>query len=297
MRKILSASFFLIASAFSFAKTAVVLDFTTEMSGYESNAVIMADMLRSELVNTGKLDVIDRKSMETAIGEMHLQMSEYMSPENAKQLGRMLNADYLVTGNVSSLSGNSILGKFNPFSKEKINVVVQISDVETLQVLSSAQVELETWNDFSKHSKKMARNLVSGMSKFSSDSQIKTNIENASGELFNGIWSAELVHDGIIDSYLLTFSSNHRVEVSVVSVSGGGSETSASGKGRWTFNDGNKILTLTVSSLKGNINHLKSISWKSLVNPSGDNMTFNCVIPVGSANGAKTMKCEFFKDE
>ncbi len=86
------------------SQTILVLDFDTEIEDFQNNTKIMADMLRSDLVNTQKLDVIDRKSMDLQIEIMQNQMSDYMSNQNVQELGKMMNADYLVIGQVMSLS-------------------------------------------------------------------------------------------------------------------------------------------------------------------------------------------------
>ena len=64
------------------SQTILVLDFDTEIEDFQNNTKIMADMLRSDLVNTQKLDVIDRKSMDLQIEIMQNQMSDYMSNQN-----------------------------------------------------------------------------------------------------------------------------------------------------------------------------------------------------------------------
>ena len=86
------------------SQTILVLDFDTEIEDFQNNTKIMADMLRSDLVNTQKLDVIDRKSMDLQIEIMQNQMSDYMSNQNVQELGNLMNADYLVIGQVMSLS-------------------------------------------------------------------------------------------------------------------------------------------------------------------------------------------------
>ena len=60
--------------------------------------------------------------------------------------------------------------------------------------------------------------------------------------------------------------------------------------------DSEKILTITVNSLKGNIKHLQNINWKSFVNPSDDDMVFSCTIPISSKINSKNIRAEFFKE-
>ena len=291
---------FMLSFVTLYAKTAVVFDFDTEIHDFKHNAAIMSDMLRAELVNTGKLDVIDRKSMDIVIAEMQSQQSDYRSTENIKQLGKMLNADYVVLGSVSPISNTGanqgVLSKIGKAftGNDKIEVVVRILEVETLKVISSVAIELEKWTDFSQYTKKMASDLVQSHV-FSSE--ISNNIKTAREDMLYGVWEGDAVHDGIIDTYTVTFKANHKVLVDIVSTDKNGTTTQAKGSGRFIFNDNEKILTVTVHSLSGNITHLKGIQWKSCVNPSKDASCFNFLIPATSRNSGRLIKVDFYRED
>lgn len=309
MKKAIVILIFLIYNVLSiYSQTVLVLDFDTEIEDFQNNAKIMADMLRSDLVNTQKLDVIDRKSMDLQIEIMQNQMSDYMSNQNVQELGKMMNADYLVIGQVMSLSNvpQSQNSKKNFFSKvsdrlfhgkDKIEVVVQILDIETSKVISSSSIELEEWTDFSSHTQKITNELVQSFAKKNSlTSQIQTNIARTNAEIFTGTWSSEVLHDGIIDTYAITFSENNHVKIETSSIDKKGKTTSASGMGRYVFNDSEKVLTITVNSLSGNVKHLQRIHWKSHVNLSEDESSFYYIIPVSSKNDSSKVRAEFYKE-
>lgn len=291
-----------------YSQTILVLDFDTEIEDFQNNAKIMADMLRSDLVNTQKLDVIDRKSMDLQIEIMQNQMSDYMSNQNVQELGKMMNADYLVIGQVMSLSNvpqsqNSEKNFFSKIAdrifhgKDKIEVVVQILDIETSKVISSSSIELEEWTDFSSHTQKITNELVQSFAKKNSvTSQIQTNIARANAEIFTDTWSSEVLHDGIIDTYTLNFLEKNRVTIKISSIDKKGKKTSSSGTGRYVFNDSEKVLTITVNSLSGNVKHLQRIHWKSHVNLSEDESSFYYIIPVNSKNDASNVRAEFYKE-
>lgn len=290
-----------------FSETIFVLDFDTEINDYEDNAVIMSDMLRSELVNTRKFSVVDKKSMNAAIKTIEEQMSEYMSRDNVKQIGKMLNADYLVIGHVLTLSNRAAdtVGSKNMFinkmekvisGNDKVEVIVQLLNIETLEVLASSSVELNKWTDFSRYTKKIANDLTSRISSSKNASNaVLENIKRANADMLEGVWTCEIVHDGITDSYTVTFDENRKVTIEIISTTKKGKITEASGNGRYTFNDNEKILTVTVNSLSGNIKHLKNINWKSYLNPSNDEEMFTYNIPVSSGN-SQNVKVEFFKE-
>ncbi|MDY3131738.1 MAG: CsgG/HfaB family protein [Treponema sp.] len=291
-----------------FAETVVVLDFDTEIIDYENNASVMSDMLRSELVKTKKINIIDRKSMNAAINEIQSQMSDYMSNENVKQLGKMLNADYLVIGHVLSLSNKSassptsnniFLNKAEKIliGDDKVEVVVQLIEIETLKVLSSTSVELKKWTDFSNYTKKMAYDLVTPILKGDKiSSEVLTNIQKANEDMLEGTWTTELVHDGITDYYTVIFNENHKVTVSIISKNKKGKQTKSEGSGRYIFNDNEKILSITINSLNGDIKHLTSLNWKAYINPGSDELSFSYNIPITSDNNSKVMKCDFYKE-
>lgn len=298
----------LLAAGTAFAETVVVLDFDTEIQGYEKNASIMSDMLRSELVKIGNFDIVDRKTMSAAINEMQSQLSGYMETQNVAQLGKMLNADHLIIGHVHSLSNkantesdvkNIFLNKAEEIliGSDKVEVVAQLVEIETLKVLSSSSVELKKWTDFSKYTRKMAYDLtVSLLGKDSIGDEIFTNIKKANEEMLQGSWAAEVSHDGILDYYEIKFEENHKVSVKVTSVDRSGKETKSEGTGRYVFNDSEKILSVSVNRLNGKIKHLKSIEWKSFVNPGQNEKSFSYSIPSTFGSKTKLQKCEFFKE-
>ena len=114
--------------------------------------------------------------------------------------------------------------------------------------------------------------------------------------MFEGTWTSEVVHDGIIDTYTITFGENKKVDLSVTSVAKKNKITCADGSGRYSFNDSDKILSITINTLKGDVKHLDSIKWKTFVNPASDESTFSCSIPISSANGSKSIRAEFYRD-
>lgn len=304
-----------------FAETVAVLDFDTDIMEYQNNMGIMTDMLRSELVKTKKVTVVDRKSMDAALQEMNMQMTDYFSESNAKALGNMLNADMLMIGRVYAFSDTAtemydmdiehdrgLLGKIIgngtqttriPVTVENktIVVVVQMVDVETLSVISSSTAEFTQWQDFSKYTSKIAMELVAPILKGNQIvNDILQNMSSTNSDMFEGVWSCEIYHDNIDDLYMFTFGQNGRLSVEVTSTTAKGKVTTASGSGRFTYGESENVLTLTVNILTGNITHIKSINWKSLVNPSSDETSFSCIVPVIYKGKTTNVKCDFFKE-
>jgi curli biogenesis system outer membrane secretion channel CsgG len=82
-----------------------VLDFDTK--GLTSNwwgsfepGVAISDLVTSQLVNTGKFNVLDRTHLQNTLQEHQLSASGETSPATLVQSGQLIGAKYLVTGNV-----------------------------------------------------------------------------------------------------------------------------------------------------------------------------------------------------
>jgi TolB-like protein len=69
----------------------------TELSDY------IIDELAAYMVNNNKLTVIDRRNLEVIRRELNFQMSGDVSDETAQSIGRMLGAQYIISGSLTSL--------------------------------------------------------------------------------------------------------------------------------------------------------------------------------------------------
>ena len=84
------------------AETLAVLDFTTEaVSEIEMKAIV--EFLSAELFKTGKYTVIDVSQRETILKEMEFSMSGCSDDSCALEIGKMLSAELIVTGNLSKV--------------------------------------------------------------------------------------------------------------------------------------------------------------------------------------------------
>ena len=59
------------------------------------------DELTMNIVNDGRLTVVDRRNMEVLQEEMHFQMSGFVSDESAQSIGHMLGAQTIISGSIS----------------------------------------------------------------------------------------------------------------------------------------------------------------------------------------------------
>jgi len=83
----------------------------------EQEAEALAQILAAEIVNTGKYAVLPRTTtMQAAQKELEFQMQGYTSEEEAKALGRAINAELLLSAEVRSL------GNMTMFTAQILNV-------------------------------------------------------------------------------------------------------------------------------------------------------------------------------
>jgi TolB-like protein len=65
-----------------------------------SVARTLSDIMRTELLNTGRFEVLERAQMSRLIEEMKLQQTGLTDVQDAAQLGKMLNVEKLIIGSI-----------------------------------------------------------------------------------------------------------------------------------------------------------------------------------------------------
>lgn len=97
---------------------------------------IVAERLLGPLTADGSIQVVERALLETVMREQQLQYSGVVDQRSLKELGRVLNADALVTGAVIALRD------------EKVEVVARLIDANSAQILAVADARVEQdWNE------------------------------------------------------------------------------------------------------------------------------------------------------
>lgn len=82
-----------------------VLEFqdSNETAKSEGDAAAFSNMLMTGLTKAAHFKVVERSIIEKAIHELKFQATGITDQENAKQLGKLINADCLIYGNVARL--------------------------------------------------------------------------------------------------------------------------------------------------------------------------------------------------
>jgi TolB-like protein len=245
VKKAIAVFVFSVAAGVVFALPSVaVLDFASGNFCTEQEALVMTGLFRNEMVRSGRADVVDRRHLDAIKSEITFQMSDWTDPAKIKQAGRMLGADYLVFGSFGVMGGTGYLQ-------------IEMTDVETARILHSSRVTMVAWREFDHKVGPLAKEFTD-----------KLPAEN----IFTGSWTADIPHDGIIDTYTVTFSGANRCTVRVTSLVDK-REIIAEGQGTYSF-DGN-ILKMAVALRNSKIPHINGIQWTSVISIGEGSRSFN----------------------
>ena len=105
-----------------------VVDFTVDYS-VESKISGKAIAVKLEQALNGKFRLLTRSQVKKALHELHFQTSDLIDHKNAKEFGKLVGAELLLTGSVIQLG-------------PEITVATQYFDVETGVILQTAEVSM-----------------------------------------------------------------------------------------------------------------------------------------------------------
>lgn len=319
MKKLIYIAALLLASAVLYAQNVVaILDFDTESNDIQSKMSMMSDIFRVEMAKSSNIEVVDRKHTQEVINELSIQMSSLTRDNNVKSIGQMLNADYVVIGNVAKIVDDAeiqtqsvtknveedkgLIGKITGSTRNRrvteekevtvqdsnINVVVQMIDVESAKVIATSRICFKKWTEYDTEVRTLVKPLVNNMT-FSA----KSNKENF--QSFAGKWETEVVESGINNVYTFEFLENYMCSVTLTSTDKKGNTTTVSKRGRYNYKDG--ILSFNINMPNAQIKHVQEIKWKTMVSMSADKKMFSAIVPVNSNSGAVKIKADFYKIE
>lgn len=184
------------------AQTVAVLGFESDDFCLDSRTGTMSDLLSDELVRIDGITVVERKRIDRVLEEMDFQMSGWTDAKTVKAAGKMVNADCVITGSVSTLG-------------TMLYVTARMVEVESAKVLHSAKMTCVTWDDFTRQLPQFARECVKKM---------------PSPNRFLGTWEGEVPGGSV---YEITFAEKGTCTVKASSDGDfGGAE---SGKGTYSY--------------------------------------------------------------
>jgi TolB-like protein len=92
-------------------------------------AKVVTELFMTELVSRGTINVVDRANFDKIITEMKFQTSDWSNSQKTAQLGRALNAGFVVRGQLMKMGVN-------------IYMTSTMLDINTAQVLYSARLQI-----------------------------------------------------------------------------------------------------------------------------------------------------------
>ncbi len=130
-----SSAVFTLAQAMT-QRTVAVVDFNndTGSEAYDNLKRGISESLMTKLARRPELTLVERGQLSKAIQELGFSQSVYASGTEAKAIGKMTGASYLITGNVVKAG-------------DRFEINVRMLDVETAKVLVSESYRFRTEND------------------------------------------------------------------------------------------------------------------------------------------------------
>jgi curli biogenesis system outer membrane secretion channel CsgG len=125
-----------------------VMDFENR-SGFKGNWRLgsgMAELLTTELLETDRFILLERKHLDDVVSELLRQGRDLFREEGQVPKGRLRNAQYLirgtvtdftVTGDASGWFGSSKGGGNSHFSRSRVALNLRVSDIETGEIIAS----------------------------------------------------------------------------------------------------------------------------------------------------------------
>jgi TolB-like protein len=113
----------------------------------QADASIVADFLRTELVNTGKCNVVEKANMDKILAESAFQQSGCTTSECAVQIGKILNVKHMLVGSLSKLM-------------DTYYITVNVVEVETSRIVASYDAEAMSSKELKAACKTLAQKLV-----------------------------------------------------------------------------------------------------------------------------------------
>lgn len=143
----------LLVTSMVFAQKSIAVS-TFDITGgavSKEEAEAITELFISELVATGKVNIVDRANFDKVIEEMKFQSSDWSNSEKTAALGNAVNANMVVRGQIIKLGSKMYLSS-------------TIIDVKTANVLSSAREQFNSLDDIFGLLTNFATKTVEGLS-------------------------------------------------------------------------------------------------------------------------------------
>lgn len=132
-------------------KTVAVLSFTNGSGDtqYDPLGKGIAAMMITDLSQVPELQLVERERLSDVTGELQLQQTKAVDPATAARLGKLVGAQYVVTGAINALD-------------PRVRLDTRVIRVETGQIVKTAQVSGEQ-KQFFDLEQKLSHQLIKGL--------------------------------------------------------------------------------------------------------------------------------------
>ncbi|MBA3053271.1 MAG: hypothetical protein FP827_09350 [Candidatus Omnitrophica bacterium] len=111
-----------------------VTDFEARAPLSQSEAAFISDFVRSDIVKTGRFNVIEKNNMDKVLAEQGFQQTGCSSAECAVAIGKVLNVKFMAVGSCGQLLGKYI-------------ITMNIVDVQSAKIIFSDDVSVANPDD------------------------------------------------------------------------------------------------------------------------------------------------------
>ena len=154
MKKLFSVIIMAVGMIFTLSAERSLAVATFDISGNavtKDEAEAITELYITELVATGKVNVVDRMNFDKILKEMNFQNSDWSNAEKTAELGKIINANLIARGQIIKLGSKMYLSS-------------SIIDIKTANVLSSSRKEFTNLDEIFSILTPFTEELVSGLS-------------------------------------------------------------------------------------------------------------------------------------
>jgi hypothetical protein len=119
-------------------KPAIIISLFTNGTDEHIDVLSLTNKIRTDLIKSGRFKFLNERLRREIAKEYEYQSSGYVDPETAKQKGRQIGADWMVSGHIASIR--------QPVGKKEIvyyKVTMEVTDIETSEIAWTDEVEVK----------------------------------------------------------------------------------------------------------------------------------------------------------
>ncbi len=151
---ILVFAFYSPSSIGSSMPTIAVVDFDSAQHRHRGLGEVLSNLMSEKLLESELFDVVEREKLNSAVKEMGLSGSGLVDPGTAVEVGKMVGAQYLMTGKILNVAKDT--KRFNNYGTSITTSTVTVTaSVEIIEAATSRKV-------FSKRASASAKNQAMG---------------------------------------------------------------------------------------------------------------------------------------